>query len=488
MFSKGTSLRSIFSRNYSPPARAQQLPHRDADIIIVGAGVAGCSAAVAFGKQGRRVILFEKSIKEPNRISGELLQPGGVKALKNLGLGGCLKGIGALPCYGYCVFYNNESAKVPYPKSADIPGTREEGCLFQHGIFVQRLRHEAMQTPNVTVIESRVNDVIRDWQGNRVLGVITKAASEERRYQHYFASLILISDGYASTFRKRFLPNKPSVESKFWGLKLFGAELPFAHYGHVLLSSNPPVLLYKIDKATTRIFVDVPAGLESASSSAGGIRSHMLNTVLPMLPRGCQQSFQVAVERGKFLSMPNCYMPDSEQTTPGLMILGDAMNMRHPLTGAGMTVALKDVLLVSGLLSPDNVPSLEDSAAVLRAIKKFHKIRKSSSSVINILAMSLYPICAATDPTLSVLKYGLFRYFQRGGWAVEESCGMLAGLVDNVAVLEKHVLAVLFYSIWLRLSEVPFWKKPWVLGVEAFTLMWQTIVLLGPYLAREIRG
>lgn len=64
------------------------LPTRDADIIIVGAGVAGCAAAVAFGRQGRKVILFEKCLQEPNRVSGELLQPGGVKALSNLRLGG----------------------------------------------------------------------------------------------------------------------------------------------------------------------------------------------------------------------------------------------------------------------------------------------------------------------------------------------------------------------------------------------------------------
>lgn len=62
--------------------------HHEADIVIVGAGIAGCAAAVAFGKQGRSVILLEKSLKEPDRIVGELLQPGGVEALEKLGLRG----------------------------------------------------------------------------------------------------------------------------------------------------------------------------------------------------------------------------------------------------------------------------------------------------------------------------------------------------------------------------------------------------------------
>jgi squalene monooxygenase len=62
--------------------------HHDADVLIVGAGIAGCALAVALGNQGRSVILLEKSLKEPDRIVGELLQPGGVRALEKLGIRG----------------------------------------------------------------------------------------------------------------------------------------------------------------------------------------------------------------------------------------------------------------------------------------------------------------------------------------------------------------------------------------------------------------
>lgn len=62
--------------------------HHEADVLIVGAGIVGCAAAVAFGNQGRSVILLEKSLKEPDRIVGELLQPGGVNALEQLGMRG----------------------------------------------------------------------------------------------------------------------------------------------------------------------------------------------------------------------------------------------------------------------------------------------------------------------------------------------------------------------------------------------------------------
>jgi squalene monooxygenase len=58
------------------------------DVAIVGAGILGCSLAATFGKQGRSVLVIERDLSEPDRIVGELLQPGGVAALEKLGLRG----------------------------------------------------------------------------------------------------------------------------------------------------------------------------------------------------------------------------------------------------------------------------------------------------------------------------------------------------------------------------------------------------------------
>ena len=70
------------------PREELRLATHDADVVVVGAGILGCAAAITLGRQGRSVILLEKSLKEPDRIVGELLQPGGVSALETLGLRG----------------------------------------------------------------------------------------------------------------------------------------------------------------------------------------------------------------------------------------------------------------------------------------------------------------------------------------------------------------------------------------------------------------
>ena len=184
------------------------------------------------------------------------------------------------------------------------------------------------------------------------------------------------------------------MRSNFVGFILKDAKLPAPNHGHVILGNNAPVLLYQISERDTRILVDVPGKLPSVGS--GQLHNYLRATVLPDLPVSLQKPFESALlssDRPK--SMPNSFLPPSVNQTEGIILLGDAMNMRHPLTGGGMTVAFNDVVLISKLLSLDAVPTFEDTQLVLEQMKTFHWRRKSLSSVINILAQALYALFAA---------------------------------------------------------------------------------------------
>ncbi|XP_023637215.1 squalene epoxidase 5 [Capsella rubella] len=56
------------------------------DVLIVGAGVGGSALAYALAKDGRRVHVIERDMKEPERMMGEFMQPGGRLMLFKLGL------------------------------------------------------------------------------------------------------------------------------------------------------------------------------------------------------------------------------------------------------------------------------------------------------------------------------------------------------------------------------------------------------------------
>lgn len=75
------------------------------------------------------------------------------------------------------------------------------------------------------------------------------------------------------------------------------------------------------------------------------------------------------------------------------MLLGDSWNMRHPLTGGGMTVAFGDVVILRDLL--ETVNDLSDWQQVSRVLHQWHWRRKHLSSTINILSIALYDLFGA---------------------------------------------------------------------------------------------
>lgn len=84
-----------------------------------------------------------------------------------------------------------------------------------------------------------------------------------------------------------------------------------------------------------------------------------------------------AIDSGNVKPMANRSMPANPCPTPGAVLLGDAFNMRHPLTGGGMTVALSDVVVLRDLLRP--LSDFDDASTLCRYLESFYTIRKVSN-------------------------------------------------------------------------------------------------------------
>lgn len=66
--------------------------------------------------------------------------------------------------------------------------------------------------------------------------------------------------------------------------------------------------------------------------------------------------------------------PRLTESFPGVLLLGDAYNMRHPLTGGGMSVALNDVCIWRSLLR--NIPDLYDDTALSQVSERKQDVVK----------------------------------------------------------------------------------------------------------------
>ncbi|KAK4405147.1 Squalene monooxygenase SE1 [Sesamum angolense] len=353
----------------------------DADIIIVGAGVAGAALAYTLGKDGRRVHVIERDLSEPDRIVGELLQPGGYLKLMELGLEDCVGDIDAQRVFGYAL-YKDEKGTV-------------KGVQYK-----------------------------------------TKNGEEITAY----APLTIVCDGCFSNLRRSLCTPQVDIPSCFVGLILENCELPYVNHGHVVLADPSPILFYKISSTEIRCLVDVPG---------------------QKIPPQLYDSFIAAIEKGAIRMMPNRSMPANPHPTPGALLMGDAFNMRHPLTGGGMTVALSDIVVLRDLLRP--LHDLHDASTLCKYLESFYTLRKPVASTINTLAGALYKVfCASPDPARKEMREACFDYLSLGGIFSEGPVSLLSGLNPRPLSLFLHFFAVAVYGVGRLLIPFPSPQRVWL--------------------------
>jgi squalene monooxygenase len=140
--------------------------------------------------------------------------------------------------------------------------------------------------------------------------------------------------------------------------------------------------------------------------------THLKTVVYPQLPACIQAAFLNAVDdcvkRNRWQSMPNQSLAVERPNLPvGTLHVGDSFNMRHPLTGGGMTVGLTDVELLLRLMG--QTTDWHDHARVHATVHRFYDERIGKSAVINILADALYQVFLTSNPDL---QEGCFEYLR----------------------------------------------------------------------------
>ncbi|CAI0393535.1 unnamed protein product [Linum tenue] len=409
----------------------------DADVIIVGAGVAGAALAHTLGKDGRKVHVIERDLTEPDRIVGELLQPGGYLKLIELGLQDCVEGIDAQRVFGYALFKDGKHTQLAYPLEkfhSDVSGRS-----FHNGRFIQRMREKAASLPNVRLVQGSVTSLLEE--NGTIKGVQYKNKDGEQ--QTAYAPLTIVD-----------------VPSCFVGLVLENCDLPCANHGHVILGDPSPILFYPISSTEVRCLVDVP-GQKVPSISNGEMTTYLKTVVAPQIPKQIYDSFVAAVDKGNIRTMPNRSMPAAPYPTPGALLMGDAFNMRHPLTGGGMTVALSDIVVLRNLLRP--LKDLNDAPTLCKYLESFYTLRKPVASTINTLAGALYKVfCASPDKARQEMREACFDYLSLGGVFSSGPVSLLSGLNPRPLSLVLHFFAVAVYGVGRLLVPFPWPKRIWI--------------------------
>ncbi|KAI3958853.1 hypothetical protein MKX01_023529 [Papaver californicum] len=326
-------------------------------------------------------------VTEPGRIVGELLQSGGFLKLVELGLGDCVEEIDAQRVFGYALLKDGKDTKVSYPLEefqSDVAGRS-----FHNGRFIQRMRKKAATLPNIRLEQGTVTSLLEE--NGTVIGIPYKTKNGEELKA--YAPLTVVCDGCFSNLRPLYAPPKVDVPSCFVGLILENCELPYPNHGHVFW-----LILYQ------------SCIIKSA--------------VMQCVPSQLHDSFVAAIDKGNIRTMPNKSMPAFPHPTPGAKLTGDAFNMRHPLTGGGMTPV---------------------------------------ASTINTLAGALYKVfCVSPDEARSEMREACFDYLSLGGVFSSGPVALLSGLNPRPLSLVCHFFAVAIYGVGRLLLPFPSPKRLWI--------------------------
>jgi menaquinone-9 beta-reductase len=304
---------------------------REFDVAVVGAGIAGCTAARLFALSGASVALIEQR-NDPTAykvVCTHAILPPATPTIERLGLAPMLVERGALR--------TGAEFWTPYGGWIGLPDDFPDGWGVTRRTLDPLLRDLAVGTPGV--------ELFHGWTAKRVLLDGTRPAGvavEDRtgRTQEICARLLVGADGRESTVAKlagvpgHVLPHdrlfyfaywngvrpgiRPATANRLWLLDPDGAaEFP-----------NEDGLTLLVASYHRSRMAEVRADLEGSYMRA-----------LTSLPDGPDLSEAERVSKliGK-LEMPNVIRPAAR---PGLAFVGDAALATDPLFGVGITFAFQ---------------------------------------------------------------------------------------------------------------------------------------------------
>ena len=301
---------------------------KQVDVVIVGASVAGCTAAIFYAKKGLRVALIERNpnIDAYKKVCTHYLQSAAVPTIKRLGLEKEVEAAGGVR--------NSIDTWTRWGWVRPAANNRFYGYNIRRQTFDPMLRRKAASTPNV---ELMLGTTLRELtvDNSRVTGV---KVEQNKQHVNIQARLVVGADGRNSrTAKLAGVSEKKTANNRF---------VYFAYYRNLTLSSGrrsqmwllEPGVAYAMpnDDGTTLLAVMLPK--TELATFKQDIESNFEGFInnLPEGPdlRNAKRTSDVM----GMVDMPNIARA---QVGPGVALVGDAALASDPLWGNGCSWAFQ---------------------------------------------------------------------------------------------------------------------------------------------------
>jgi flavin-dependent dehydrogenase len=292
------------------------------DVIIVGAGPAGASLAIALGRRGFDVELYDQATFPRDKPCGEGLLPAGVGVLRALEL---TDAVGGRPLTGVRYHLSGGSVRSGF-------GTGDE-AIAPHGIGQKRIHLDATlwaaaaRTRGVRATSgARADGLLRE--NGRVTGVLVDG-------QPCRARLVVAADGSSSKLRRK-LGLEHVARPRRVGIRAhFRRPSDMQPLSDIEIFLCPGYELYVTPLPNDEILV---AALAHEHAAGGDLRGGFERWIArePLLQHWLEGALQTSELMGRAPLVSSSRGPEP----PGLILLGDAAASVDPITAGGLSLAL----------------------------------------------------------------------------------------------------------------------------------------------------
>ncbi|MEU6256470.1 FAD-dependent monooxygenase [Streptomyces sp. NPDC047043] len=396
----------------------------ESDVCIVGAGPAGLTLALLLLRSGLTVSVVERSRSHQREFRGEILQPGAMKILDELGV---LENARARGCHEHSRFRLLEQDRVlldidyrslpaPYNHLLSIP---------QSHLLTELLLHCGKFTGFRYVDGCRVGTLIRD-EDERVTGVSGDGYA-------FFAKVVVGADGRFSKVRRLAgieAGRSEAFDQDVLWFKLRGEQREDGHDVRVFRGAGTsPVLVYGSWPDKVQIGWTLPhkGYQEVASNGLGHLKSQLAKAV-----PAYAELIDDQITSLRDLSLLDVFSGRAERwATDGLVLIGDAAHTHSPIGAQGINLAVQDAVVLHPLL----VESVRRGDASGAFLSRFEELRAPDiAAMMRLQAMQ----------SKAMLSTGTFATKVRP---------RLAGVVQRTPLYRKILRTIAYGNPSIRVAE-----------------------------------
>lgn len=330
---------------------SRRRPGDDAEVIVVGAGPAGSTAATYLARAGLDVLLLEKTAFPRDKVCGDGLTPRGVKQLIDLGID-TREEAGWVHSTGLRIFAGDLTLEMDWPDLASYP---PYGVTRSRHDFDELLARTAQKAGARLLERTSVTGAITEDRTGRVVGVQAKVGPEKAPVT-YRAPLVLACDGVSARLALSVGIDKHEKRPIGVAVRRYYKsprhDEPFLE-GHLELwdrrDPENPVLLPGYGWAFPMGDGTVNVGLGVLSTSKAFRNTDyrkLMRSWLDSTPEewGYREENAVGPIGGAGLPMGFNRTPHYKD---GLLLLGDAAGLVSPYNGEGISAAMESAQLAA---------------------------------------------------------------------------------------------------------------------------------------------